>query len=301
MSYNYSLLNKESNNENKLVNNCLNENKNNENCNNKNNINTDSLKNIYCTKSFTFFNCCLFKYNNYIQNNIQNNKKDIYNNSYINSFNYNNSNNNLSNINFLKNNESNKQEENYLKNKRNRNKNIFNIKSNKINDNILKQLKVHTILFTVRTLNDLLKIPKEIGLINKFLEFSKEINKEFKEKIGKSYNLENFEKTIKEILYENYQNKIQIKDLKTIEESVKKNEHENLKLIEQFLNLTFKELIQIYGMSNEEFKEKFKFENQYLLVNNKSKSVLENKKEIFKLINKDPVIYLTEKNERKKI
>ena len=305
MLFNFSLSKIETKNENKLVNSCLNENQNNENCNNKSNINNDSFKIIFLTKSFK--NDFKDKSNDCLLNNIKKNPKDRNNNSYINSYNNNNllnnnstnnssnnnSNNNLSHINFFKINEIYSEENIYHQNKRNRN--IFNIIPNKIrHENIFKQVKVHTILFTVRTLNELLKKPKEIGIINKFLEFSKEINKEFKEKIGKSYNLENFEKTIKEILYKYYQNEIQKKDLKKIEDIIKKTEHENFKIIDKFLNLKFKELIQIYGMSNEEFEEKFKFKNKYLLVNEE----LKNKKQMFNLINSDPVIYLNEKTER---
>ena len=322
MSYNCNFSNINNNNENILEQTFLNGNKNNENNKDKNKINKDCLKNIDFNKSINYMNdnsftndkknidkiCIQNKFNHYPKdNNNEDNGKNVNNILYIHSS-YNNnslsnnnlsnsksiknsSNNHFSNINFLK--DCGTQEKKNLQNKRNR-----NTSNKKRNDNILKQVKVHTILFIIQTLNELLKIPKEIGIINKFLEFSREIKKEFKEKIEKSYNLENFEKTIKEILYKYYQNEIQKKDLNTIEDIIKKGEHKNFKIIEKFLNLKFKELIQIYGMSNEEFKEKFRFENKYLLINNNSKSILGNKNDMFDLISKNPVNYLKGKNKR---
>ena len=60
------------------------------------------------------------------------------------------------------------------------------------------------------------------------------------------------------------------------------NDIENCKLINKLLNIKFIDLIDIYVMSNDKFRENFYYENYLLLVNDWS---IVNKKEIFDLIN----------------
>ena len=170
----------------------------------------------------------------------------------------------------------------------------------KIKDNRFKQIKVHSLKFIINTMNKLLEEPKKLGLINLYLKFNNKVDITVKEKIDKNYNLDILNKTIKEILTNNINNEYIKKDLKEIDNVIKTCEHKNFKILDKFLNiLKFKDIINIYGMSEDNFEREFGFKNEFLLEKNKnSKTLNNNKKDILELINQNVEQFLQKKKSR---
>ena len=119
-----------------------------------------------------------------------------------------------------------------------------------------------------------------------------------KEKTEKKYNLDLFQKNIKQILQEySKENGFTLKDLNKIEKliSINKDTHKNVKLINQFLNeFNLEEIIKIYIMSEKEFEKKFNFKNKFLLENMRVK----NKEILIDFIKKDVKTFLNKKKSR---
>ena len=170
----------------------------------------------------------------------------------------------------------------------------------KIKDNRFKQIKVHSLKFIINTMNKLLEEPKKLGLINLYLKFNNKVDITVKEKIDKNYNLDILNKTIKEILTNNINNEFIKKDLKEIDNVIKTCEHKNFKILDKFLNiLKFKDIINIYGMSEDNFEREFGFKNEFLLEKNKnSKTLNNNKKDMLELINQNVEQFLQKKKSR---
>ena len=129
-------------------------------------------------------------------------------------------------------------------------------------DNIYKQVKIHTIQFVVNSMNDLLK-----GKINNFYKFKNTVAEEIKNKVEKKFNLEILEIIFKEIL--NYNNNTSNKEvLNQFEALFEKNKNDkDLIIIDQMLNMKFKDLIKMFGMSKNSFFKEFGFYNERLLIN----------------------------------
>ena len=176
--------------------------------------------------------------------------------------------------------------------------NINNSSKKKKDDNLLKRTKVHGIKFCEKTINLLLEELKKLGLINQFIYFIIKIKNEVKEKTEKKYNLDLFQKNIKQILQEySKENGFTLKDLNKIEKliSINKDTHKNVKLINQFLNeFNLEEIIKISIMSEKEFEKKFNFKNKFLLENTRVK----NKELLIDFINKDVKTFLNNKKSR---
>ena len=162
----------------------------------------------------------------------------------------------------------------------------------------MKRTKVHGIKFCEKTINLLLEELKKLGLINQFIYFIIKIKNEVKEKTEKKYNLDLFQKNIKQILQEySKENGFTLKDLNKIEKliSINKDTHKNVKLINQFLNeFNLEEIIKISIMSEKEFEKKFNFKNKFLLENTRVK----NKELLIDFINKDVKTFLNNKKSR---
>ena len=162
----------------------------------------------------------------------------------------------------------------------------------------MKRTKVHGIKFCEKTINLLLEELKKLGLINQFIYFIIKIKNEVKEKTEKKYNLDLFQKNIKQILQEySKENGFTLKNLNEIEKliSINKYTHKNVKLINQFLNeFNLEEIIKIYIMSEKEFEKKFNFKNKFLLENTRVK----NKELLIDFINKDVKTFLNNKKSR---
>ena len=179
-----------------------------------------------------------------------------------------------------------------VKKKRNRTNN--NKKKNKLRyDNIYKQIKVHSIEFITCTINNLLS-----NKLNKFYKFNKNIvKKDFKLLTQKGLNMILLNIKIKELLTENCEKENNKVVLKVFQKKFKENpEDKNFQLVDQFLNLSFEEMVQIFGMKKEEFFEKYKYENKYLL---ECKNV-KNKNEMKKLIDYGLSSFLEEKSKKSK-
>ncbi len=102
---------------------------------------------------------------------------------------------------------------------------------------------------------------------------------------------------IKELLTENCEKENNKVVLKVFQKKFKENpEDKNFQLVDQFLNLSFEEMVQIFGMKKEEFFEKYKYENKYLL---ECKNV-KNKNDMKKLIDYGLSSFLEEKTKKSK-
>ena len=201
--------------------------------------------------------------------------------------------NNTNNNNNINNNDTNNNDTNNINNI-----NINNSSKKKKDDNLLKRTKVHGIKFCEKTINLLLEELKKLGLINQFIYFKIKIKNEVKEKTEKKYNLDLFQKNIKQILQEySKENGFTLKDLNKIEKliSINKDTHKNVKLINQFLNeFNLEEIIKISIMSEKEFEKKFNFKNKFLLENTRVK----NKELLIDFIKKDVKTFLNKKKSR---
>ena len=164
-----------------------------------------------------------------------------------------------------------------------------NLKKRK--DYLYKQIKIHVIKFAIQTLNNLLKEIIKLNEFNSFYLFQNKFKNELKDNLKKEFNIQLIDLTLKDILIKYSQNKNNEKVLNKIEQL---NNTENCKLINKFLNIKFIDLIDIYVMSNDKFKENFYYENNLLLINDSS---IVNKKEIFDLINFGIRAYLYNKRD----
>ncbi len=175
------------------------------------------------------------------------------------------------------------------KQKRNREKK--NEESKPRNDNILKQVKVHSIEFITNTMNELMS-----DSINNFYKFNKNnVNKDFKSLTQKSLNIKLLNMTIKELLTENCEKKENKEVFEIFQKKFEENpEIHNLKLVDQFLQLSFEEIIKMFGMKNEMFFKEYQYNNKFLLECKKCK----NKKEMQKLIEYGVITFLKKKVER---
>ena len=206
--------------------------------------------------------------------------------------------NNTNNNNNINNNDTNNNNINNNDTNNINNININNSSKKKKDDNLLKRTKVHGIKFCEKTINLLLEELKKLGLINQFIYFIIKIKNEVKEKTEKKYNLDLFQKNIKQILKEySKKNGFTQKDLNEIEKliSINKCTHKNVKLINQFLNeFNLEEIIKISIMSEKEFEKKFNFKNKFLLKNTRVK----NKDILIDFIKKDVKTFLNNKKSR---
>jgi hypothetical protein len=175
------------------------------------------------------------------------------------------------------------------KQKRNREKK--NEESKPRNDNILKQVKVHSIEFITNTMNELMS-----DSINNFYKFNKNnVNKDFKSLTQKSLNIKLLNMTIKELLTENCEKKENKEVFEIFQKKFEENpEIHNLKLVDKFLQLSFEEIIKMFGMKNEMFFKEYQYNNKFLLESKKCK----NKKEMQKLIEYGVITFLKKKVER---
>ncbi len=175
------------------------------------------------------------------------------------------------------------------KQKRNREKK--NEESKPRNDNILKQVKVHSIEFITNTMNELMS-----DSINNFYKFNKNnVNKDFKSLTQKSLNIKLLNMTIKELLTENCEKKENKEVFEIFQKKFEENpEIHNLKLVDKFLQLSFEEIIKMFGMKNEMFFKEYQYNNKFLLECKKCK----NKKEMQKLIEYGVITFLKKKVER---
>ena len=180
---------------------------------------------------------------------------------------------------FIGNNIKKEKEVTFIKKKRNE-----QTKNEPRNDNIFKQVKVHSIEFITCTINNLLS-----NKLNKFYKFNKNIvKKDFKLLTQKGLNMILLNIKIKELLTENCEKENNKVVLKVFQKKFKENpEDKNFQLVDQFLNLSFEEMVQIFGMKKEEFFEKYKYENKYLL---ECKNVKNPKNSI-----KNKIVYLIKK------
>jgi hypothetical protein len=176
--------------------------------------------------------------------------------------------------------------------KKKRNREKKNEESKPRNDNILKQVKVHSIEFITNTMNELMS-----DSINNFYKFNKNnVNKDFKSLTQKSLNIKLLNMTIKELLTENCEKKENKEVFEIFQKKFEENpEAQNLKLVDKFLQLSFKEIIKMFGMKNEMFFKEYQYNNKYLLEYKKCK----NKKEMQKLIEYGIISFLEKKVERK--
>ena len=189
---------------------------------------------------------------------------------------------------FIGNNIKKEKEVTFIKKKRNE-----QTKNEPRNDNIFKQVKVHSIEFITCTINNLL-----LNKINSFYKFNKNIvNKDFKRLTQKDYNIGLLEMKTKEILTENCDKEFNKDTLKQFNKIFQKNQKDKqLCLANEFLNLKFLDIIKIFDMKGEEFYEKYHFYNDNLLENKNFK----NKKEMKELIESGIIPYLEKKIARTK-
>ena len=189
---------------------------------------------------------------------------------------------------FIGNNIKKDKEVTFIKKKRNE-----QTKNEPRNDNIFKQVKVHSIEFITCTINNLL-----LNKINSFYKFNKNIvNKDFKRLTQKDYNIGLLEMKTKEILTENCDKEFNKDTLKQFNKIFQKNQKDKqLCLVNEFLNLKFLDIIKIFDMKGEEFYEKYHFYNDNLLENKNFK----NKKEMKELIESGIIPYLEKKIARTK-
>ncbi len=165
-----------------------------------------------------------------------------------------------------------------------------NKQTNKRKDYLYKQIKIHTLKFAIQTINDLLKELVKLNQFNPFYLLQNKFNNELKDNLTKQFNIQLMDKTLKDILIQYSKNNNQ----KIIEEL---NDNEKFNLIHKILNLKFIDLINIYVMTNKQFKEKFNYENKFLLVNDSS---IVNKNEIVDLFDSDIKKYLYNKRDLQK-
>ncbi len=162
-------------------------------------------------------------------------------------------------------------------------------------DNIFKQIKIHGINFSFDTLNELMNKVK----FNSFNRLNKnKINDDFKQTVQKDYNLEILGKSIRDIIYDYHKDVTNIKVIEEFEEYVveKKIEFNNFVLMfNRFLDTKFSEIIKIFNMSKEEYKNTFDLENNFLL---ECKDKIKNKKDLKDLIEFDVSVYLNKKIKR---
>lgn len=177
-------------------------------------------------------------------------------------------------------------------NKKKRNREKKNEESKPRNDNILKQVKVHSIEFITSTMNELMS-----DSINNFYKFNKNnVNKDFKSLTQKSLNIKLLNMTIKELLTENCEKKENKEVFEIFQKTFEENpEVQNLKLVDKFLKLSFEEIIKMFGMKNEMFFKEYQYNNKFLLECKNCK----NKKEMQKLIEYGIISFLEKKVERK--
>ena len=189
---------------------------------------------------------------------------------------------------FIGNNIKKEKEATFIKKKRNE-----QTKHEPRNDNIFKQVKVHSIEFITCTINNLL-----LNKINSFYKFNKNIvNKDFKRLTQKDYNIGLLEMKTKEILTENCDKEFNKDTLKQFNKIFQKNQKDKqLCLVNEFLNLKFIDIIKIFDMKAEEFYEKYHFYNDNLL----EKKNFKNKKEMKELIESGIIPYLEKKIARTK-
>ena len=189
---------------------------------------------------------------------------------------------------FIGNNIKKEKEVTFIKKKRNE-----QTKNEPRNDNIFKQVKVHSIEFITCTINNLL-----LNKINSFYKFNKNIvNKDFKRLTQKDYNIGLLEMKTKEILTENCDKEFNKDTLKQFNKIFQKNQKDKqLCLVNEFLNLKFIDIIKIFDMKAEEFYEKYHFYNDNLL----EKKNFKNKKEMKELIESGIIPYLEKKIARTK-
>jgi hypothetical protein len=189
---------------------------------------------------------------------------------------------------FIGNNIKKEKEATFIKKKRNE-----QTKNEPRNDNIFKQVKVHSIEFITCTINNLL-----LNKINSFYKFNKNIvNKDFKRLTQKDYNIGLLEMKTKEILTENCDKEFNKDTLKQFNKIFQKNQKDKqLCLVNEFLNLKFIDIIKIFDMKAEEFYEKYHFYNDNLL----EKKNFKNKKEMKELIESGIIPYLEKKIARTK-
>lgn len=189
---------------------------------------------------------------------------------------------------FIGNNIKKEKEVTFIKKKRNE-----QTKNEPRNDNIFKQVKVHSIEFITCTINNLL-----LNKINSFYKFNKNIvNKDFKRLTQKDYNIGLLEMKTKEILTENCDKEFNKDTLKQFNKIFQKNQKDKqLCLVNEFLNLKFLDIIKIFDMKGEEFYEKYHFYNDNLL----EKKNFKNKKEMKELIESGIIPYLEKKIARTK-
>ena len=167
-------------------------------------------------------------------------------------------------------------------------------------DNIFKQIKIHGINFSFDTLNELMDKVE----FNSFIKFDKnKINDDFKSRVEQEYNLAIIGKSIRDIIYDYHKDKdkddTNIKVIEKFKEYVveKKIENNNFVLMfNRFLDTKFSEIIKIFNMSKEEYKNKFDLENNFLL---ESKDKIKNKNDLKDLIVYGVSHYLKEKKKRK--
>ena len=190
-------------------------------------------------------------------------------------------NNNIQNQNEERNNLENNEKEisHFTTNKRER--------EEKRNDNLFKQIKIHSIKFIFETINELMEILK----FNSFYKLNKnKLKTDFKNKVKKDFNLKILETTIKEIINNFCVDDSNIKVIKELENFIKEKPEKNneyYNLIEEFLNMEFVDAIKIFNMYN--------FKNNSLLKNNEN---IKNRKKLIELIDYGVKQFLEDKKER---
>ena len=228
-----------------------------------------------------------------IENNIKNDNIENINDNNLNiqNENINIGNNNFQNQNEERNNLENNEKEisHFTTNKRER--------EEKRNDNLFKQIKIHSIKFIFETINELMEILK----FNSFYKLNKnKLKTDFKNKVKKDFNLKILETTIKDIINNFCVDDSNIKVIKELENFIKEKPEKNneyYNLIEEFLNMKFVDVIKIFNMSKKEFKSKYNFENNSLLKNNET---IFHRKELIDLIDYGVKEFLEDKKGRNK-
>ena len=158
-------------------------------------------------------------------------------------------------------------------------------------DNIFKQVKTTTLQFIIRFLNIFLIE------INQFCKLKNNIKKGVKEILRKDYNISLLNTNIKIIINNYSQNDYNKQILDLFQASFLKDpNNEKLILVNKLLNKKYFEIIEIFNMTNEEFKKEYSFDNPFLLENIKCV----NKKEMSQLIKYGIISYMDKKNAKKK-
>ncbi len=156
-------------------------------------------------------------------------------------------------------------------------------------DNIFKQIKVKGLKFFIDTMNH------HMNKINRFYNFKNNFIREVKERLKKDYNLSLLQTTMEDIFI-NYSDKdFNKKVINFVNDNLKtKIDNENLIFIHNFLKMKFIDIIKIYALSNEQYYNKFGYDNKFLL----EKSTIPNKDDMKNLIEFGLIEYLNEKIER---